>query len=64
MHTLQAKGHSLQLPVFFPDATYGFVRSLSSEDLRERRCPGRGNEQFPSDAKTGLNRHFCPWGIA
>ena len=33
MLSLHANGHNLQLPVFFPDATYGFVRSLTSEDL-------------------------------
>jgi queuine tRNA-ribosyltransferase len=53
MHTLQAKGHSLQLPVFFPDATYGFVRSLSSEDLRSVGVQGVEMNSFHLMQKPG-----------
>ncbi|HOE35357.1 MAG: tRNA-guanine transglycosylase [Chloroflexi bacterium] len=35
MKTLDVRAHSLSLPAFLPDATYGFVRSLTSADLTE-----------------------------
>ena len=36
---LQVRDHSLELPVFMPDATYGYVRSLTSSDLKEVGLP-------------------------
>jgi queuine tRNA-ribosyltransferase len=33
------RGQSLALPVFMPDATYGYVRSLTADDLREVGLP-------------------------
>ena len=53
MQTLQANGHSLQLPVFFPDATYGFVRSLSSEDLQSIGVQGVEMNSFHLMQKPG-----------
>ncbi len=37
--SLTVRGKSLELPVFMPDATYGYVRSLTSSDLREVGLP-------------------------
>ena len=37
--TLQIRGKSLELPVFMPDGTYGYVRSLTSSDLKEVGLP-------------------------
>jgi len=37
--SLHVRGQSLELPVFMPDATYGYVRSLISSDLREVGLP-------------------------
>ena len=37
--SLQVRGQSLEFPVFMPDATYGYVRSLTSSDLREVMLP-------------------------
>ena len=36
---LEVRGHALELPVFMPDATYGYVRSLTSSDLQEVGLP-------------------------
>lgn len=33
--TLSVRGKSLSLPTFMPDATYGYVRGLTSADLQE-----------------------------
>jgi len=35
MDTLQVRQHTLPLPAFLPDATFGYVRSLTSADLSE-----------------------------
>jgi queuine tRNA-ribosyltransferase len=35
MNTLNIRGRELALPAFLPDATYGYVRSLTSADLHE-----------------------------
>jgi len=35
MNTLQVRQHTLPLPAFLPDATFGYVRSLTSTDLSE-----------------------------
>ena len=35
MDTLQVRQHILPLPAFLPDATFGYVRSLTSSDLSE-----------------------------
>ena len=37
--SLLVRGQSLALPVFMPDATYGYVRSLTADDLREVGLP-------------------------
>ncbi|MEN6531628.1 MAG: tRNA guanosine(34) transglycosylase Tgt [Anaerolineaceae bacterium] len=37
--SLQVCGQLLELPVFMPDATYGYVRSLTASDLREVGLP-------------------------
>ena len=37
--SLMVRGQSLALPVFMPDATYGYVRSLTADDLREVGLP-------------------------
>ncbi|MGV8050513.1 MAG: tRNA-ribosyltransferase family protein [Anaerolineaceae bacterium] len=34
MHTLSVRSHTLTLPTFLPDATFGNVRSLTSSDLK------------------------------
>jgi queuine tRNA-ribosyltransferase len=39
IRSLHIRGKTLELPVFMPDATYGYVRSLSSADLREVSLP-------------------------
>lgn len=37
--SLQIRGKCLELPVFMPDGTYGYVRSLTSSDLKEVGLP-------------------------
>ena len=53
MLSLQANGHNLQLPVFFPDATYGFVRSLTSEDMQSIGIQGVEMNSFHLMQKPG-----------
>jgi queuine tRNA-ribosyltransferase len=53
MQTLHVNGHDLQLPVFFPDATYGFVRSLTSEDLQSIGIQGVEMNSFHLMQKPG-----------
>ncbi len=40
MSTLQVRQHTLPLPAFLPDATFGYVRSLTSADLSEAGVQG------------------------
>ncbi len=40
MDTLQVRQHTLPLPAFLPDATFGYVRSLTSADLSEAGVQG------------------------
>jgi len=35
MKALKVRSYNLQLPAFLPDATFGYVRSLTSQDLSE-----------------------------
>jgi queuine/archaeosine tRNA-ribosyltransferase len=35
MDTLQVRQHTLHLPAFFPDATFGYRAQLTSADLSE-----------------------------
>ncbi len=53
MLTLHANGHCLKLPVFFPDATYGFVRSLTSEDMQSIGIQGVEMNSFHLMQKPG-----------
>ncbi|MEA4812142.1 MAG: tRNA guanosine(34) transglycosylase Tgt [Anaerolineaceae bacterium] len=53
MKTLHANGQVLKLPVFFPDATYGFVRSLTGEDLQSIGLQGVEMNSFHLMQKPG-----------
>lgn len=39
-HFLTLEGNELSLPLFFPDATAGFVRELSWDDVKTLKLPG------------------------
>lgn len=39
-HFLTLEGNELSLPLFFPDATAGFVRELSWDDIKTLKLPG------------------------
>ena len=40
LESITIKGEKLKLPVFFPDATRGVIRSLDSQDLEATHTPG------------------------
>lgn len=52
-HSLHVRDKKIELPVFMPDATYGYVRSLISDDLREVGLPALMMNAFHLMQKPG-----------
>lgn len=67
--TLALNHGTVRLPTFFPDGTYGVVRCVDADDLRNCRVPGLVMNGFHLLTKPGVNilRHFrglhafCAW---
>lgn len=69
MNTLNISGKRLKLPVFFPDATKGVIKSLTSEDLKSVGVQGLIVNTFHLFNTLGISRlkkvggikHFTNW---
>lgn len=53
MKALKVRSYNLQLPAFLPDATFGYVRSLTSQDLSEVDVKGVMMNSFHLMQKPG-----------
>lgn len=53
MKSLSVRSHNIPLPVFLPDATFGYVRSLTAEDLRAIGIPAVMMNSFHLMQKPG-----------
>lgn len=53
MKTLRVRNHELQLPVFLPDATYGYLRAVSMADLANLGLPATMMNAFHLMQKPG-----------
>ena len=53
LRSLQVRDKKVDLPVYMPDATYGYVRSLISEDLRQVQLPALMMNAFHLMQKPG-----------
>lgn len=53
LRSLQVRDKKVDMPVYMPDATYGYIRSLISEDLRQVQLPALMMNAFHLMQKPG-----------